>query len=175
MSLPKIKNAASLKIKVPKHPIIVPVIGRRDFVSSKQEVTCSSDLKAGHPIQVNDFGPTTDCIDSVNCPVLFLNGSWMEWFNKHSQLDSSQTLISQKFRFRHIFPVDVRNKGWNIHSCHRVERDLCVWCKHIRLSCTISRFSKLQSFKEGRLFWKCLFLYLPLSAITPFLNLLPIS
>lgn len=52
----------------------------------------------------------------TTCPMG--NRSIMEWLNKHSQLLSSQIPISQKLRSSHIIPVDVKNNGWSIYSCH---------------------------------------------------------
>lgn len=57
-------------------------------------------------------------IRKTTLPYSSMATEWNDLTNFHSSIEA-KTLISQKFRSSHVFPVSVINKGWNIHSCHQ--------------------------------------------------------
>lgn len=113
---------------------------------------------------------TTGWRDSGNHPAC---GEWQHngMFNKHSQLHWSQTLISQKLRSSHIIPVDVKNKGWIMYSCHMGECDWCTCTKHTGRCPSLagaqgSSFLGCKGFFENFCFSTCLWHYSLFKSIT---------
>jgi hypothetical protein len=97
------KDGNLIKFKVPK---LLSLGEMQSFVSSEQVLSCLLWL----------LSLTPGWTDAGNYLAVLLNGNGVKWFSNSHNSVKARTLIFPKLRSIHVFPVEIRNKSWKIHS-----------------------------------------------------------